>query len=305
MFRFLRRFFYTRAANSGRHHALYIVPTLDGLKVVALNITLLAIGLVYANNYVLLFNFILFCLFLGSMFYTHFNLSGIKLDSVQFPSFHANEDNSAILHFSSTNAQGHYFVRPFFKSTLVRLNHFQETFQIKANEVTTVKMSIKGIKRGQEIINAIYIETVFPFNFFRCFTFFNINQEMVVYPERSNLAIHEEIEVTDPKKDEGEDFFLRDYILGDSLKRVDWKKMAQTNKWYVRQFEAHIASPVMLVLDKTPVEETLKSISFAIHDLHQQNIKYGIKLGESVVIAPENSPRHLNQCLRELARYNA
>ncbi len=305
MFRSLRSFFYNRAANSGRKHPLYIIPTIDGLKVIALNITLLVIGLVYANNYVLLFNFVLFCLFLGSMFYTHFNLSGVKLESVQLPSFHVGEDSNAILHFSSSNAQGHYFVRPYFKSSLVKLNNFKETFPIKANETTVVKISLRGVKRGQDTIKSIYIETLFPFNFFRCFTFFNINQDLFIFPERANLHIHEELEVTDSKKEDGDDFYLRDYVPGDSLKRVDWKKLAQTNKWYTRQFQAHIPSPIMLILDKTPVEDTLKSISFSIHNLHQQNIKYGLKLGDSVLIAPENSPRHLIQCLRELAKYHA
>jgi hypothetical protein len=59
----------------------------------------------------------------------------------------------------------------------------------------------------------------------------------------------------------------------------------------------------MLVSKQPPKEETLKSICFALHALHQSDIRYGIKLGNDVLIEPQNSPYHLNHCLRELASY--
>jgi uncharacterized protein (DUF58 family) len=305
MYKYLRNYFYTRAANSKRMHPIYILPTIDGLKVVVLNITLLIIGLVYANNYVLLFNFLLFCLFLASMFYTHFNLSGIKLQSIQFPALHAKENGVINLHFASSNAQGHFFIRPYFKSSGLKIIDTKRTYQIPTEQKANLEIPIAAIKRGKETIKSIYIETLFPFNFFRCFTFFPIEQECLIYPERTNLQLHEEVEVVETKAEEGDDFHIRNYQLGDSLKRVDWKKLAQTNHWYTRQFQSVKPNPILLILDNTPLEETLKSICFAIHSLHQQNIQYGIKLRSDVMIAPSNSPNHLEHCLRELASYEA
>jgi uncharacterized protein (DUF58 family) len=303
MIKRLKEYFYERASNSRRVHPIYILPTADGLKVIALNLTLLIMGLIYANNYVLLFNFILFCLFLGSMFYTHFNLSGLTLNNAQFPVLYAGENGILSLHFTSTNSQGHYFVRPHFKSSKIRLNEPSKTFPISSKESTTVNVSIQGLARGQENIQTIYVETLFPFNFFRCFTFFKINQSCLIYPERCDLRLHAEVELIEESREDGDDFFIREYQTGDSLKRIDWKKLAQTNRWYTRQFQAEKPNPILLVLDKTPLEETLKSICFSMHMLHQQNIKYGLKLGQKILISPENSPGHLNHCLRELARY--
>jgi uncharacterized protein (DUF58 family) len=303
MVNWFKNYFYQRASNSKRVHPIYILPTLDGLKVVGLNLILLIMGLVYANNYVLLFNFILFCLFLGSMFYTHFNLSGLTLNSAQFPPLFVNENGVLNLNFTSTNAQGHYFIRPSFKSSKIKVNEPQKTFPISSKESTTVKLSIQGLQRGQENIQTIYIETLFPFNFFRCFTFFRIDQDCLIYPERSDLRLHEEVELIEESREEGDDFIIREYQVGDSLKRIDWKKLAQTNRWYTRQFQSAKPNPILLILDKTPLEETLKSICFSMHILHQQNIKYGLKLGQRILISPENSPHHLNDCLRELARY--
>lgn len=301
----LKEYFYDRASSSKRVHPIYIIPTLDGLKVVALNLILLVMGLIYANNYVLLFNFILFCLFLGSMFYTHFNLNGLKLEASQFPFLHAKENGVLTLHFSTKNAQGNFFIRPSFKSKLIVINDNKQTFPVTFARKTDIHISIQGVKRGKEKIESIYVESLFPFNFFRCFTFFRIDQDCFVYPEREDLRLHEELELSETDKAEGEDFYLRDYQIGDSLKRVDWKKLAQTNRWYTRQFQSARPSPVMLVSHQPPKEETLKSICFALHVLHQQDIRYGIKLGVDVLIEPENSPQHLNHCLRELASYEA
>ena len=121
MITLLKEFFYDRISSSRKAHPIYILPTIDGLKVMALNFILLVMGLIYANNYVLLFNFILFCLFLGSMFYTHFNLSGLTLKNTQFPSMYVNENGVLSLTFNSSNAQGHYFIRPYFKNSKIKI----------------------------------------------------------------------------------------------------------------------------------------------------------------------------------------
>ena len=180
MISFLKEYFYKRASNSQRIHPIYILPTADGLKVIILNLILLVMGLVYANNYVLLFNFILFCLFLGSMFYTHFNLSGLTLENAQFPPMHANENGLLNLVFKSTNAQGHYFIRPYFKSSSIKLMDPKKTFPISSKDSTTLSISIQAISRGQVNIQSVYVETLFPFNFFRCFTFFRIDKSCLI-----------------------------------------------------------------------------------------------------------------------------
>ena len=305
MIKYLKEYFYERASNSKRVHPIYILPTIDGLKVIALNLILLILGLVYANNYILLFNFILFCLFLGSMFYTHFNLSGLTLKSAQFPPLYVNESGLLNLSFKSSNAQGHYFIRPYFKSSTIKLLEPNKTFPISSKDNTVVNISIQAISRGHDNIKSIYIETLFPFNFFRCFTFFKIDQSCLIYPERSDLRLHEEIELIEEGREEGDDFFIREYQIGDSLKRVDWKKLAQTNRWYTRQFQTARPNPILLILNETPLEDTLKSICFTMHILHQQDVKYGLKLGHKILISPDHSSRHLNNCLRELARYEA
>lgn len=306
--RFLANYFYDKIANSKKPHPLYIIPTLDGIKVIVLNLLLLTIGLVYANNYVLLFNFMLFCLFLASMFYTHFNLTGLKISSISFNPIHANELSTLTLYLESTNRQGHFFIGLKIKSSIFKIEYPNETFQLHSNSPGKVEVVVRGLKRGKEQLAPIYIQTLFPFDFFRCFTFFNLDQSVYVYPERINLKIHSENLIANPAHDNGEELHIKNFQIGDSLKRVDWKKLAQTNRWYIKELQTLKPGPVILSTNylknkNISKEELLKSICFSLYEHHQEGREYGIELGENVYVSPENSAKHLDHCLRELARY--
>ena len=299
----IKNYFYNKISSSRQTHPIYILPTLDGLKVVFLNIVLLTMGLTYANNYILLLNFVLFCLFLGSMFYTHFNLSGLRIISVSVPSIHVGETKELILYFTSSNSQGHHFLTPGIKSSLISLLVNDKKFSLSKDNNYTLKIPISALKRGREKLDNVYLETLFPFHFFRCFTFFSLQNDIYIYPEikqgknsflrlRANLL-----------NKEADDFFIRDFHTGDSLKRVDWKKLAQTNKWYTRQPDKEKPEPVILECGENENEESLSSICYSIHELHNLNASYGLKIANKKYIQPTHSAQHLQTCLRELANY--
>lgn len=298
-----------RIQNLGRNEQLYIVPTLDGLKLVALNLTLLIIGLVYANNYVLLFNFILFCLFLGSMYYTHFNLQGLKLTSAKYTALHVLDTGVLTLHFKTKSTLGHYFLKAKFSCELIRQSESASSFSFESNshELLKVDIPIVGIKRGSSALPRIKIETLFPFHLFRCFVYFRPNLNIAVFPEKKNLQLHIEKNSSELRPDEGDDFILSEFKIGDPLKRVHWKKLAQTNKWYSKNLIAPHIAPVMLSIEsdihsKELLEKHLSSLCFSLYKLHMENIDYGITLG-NVKISPGHSRHHLIHCLNTLASY--
>lgn len=308
MLKRLEDFFYQRLATSKRRHPIYIIPTVDGNKVMVLNLTLLIIGLVYANNYVLLFNFILFCLFLGSMVYTHFNIKGLSLISASLSPLYVNETANLNLTFSSSNSQGHYFIRASLKSPLMEIASETQTFAVSHRENVTINIRVRGKARGEGFIESLYLETLFPFNFFRCFTFARVDLHYYVYPEKVNLNIHQSKPLESAEGSDNDEHLLRDYRSGDPLKRIDWKKVAKNNEWYSR--ERQTASPQVKILGADEEllnqsrEEVLKSICFALHGSHQENVMYGLRLGKGLFITPGNSPSHLIHCLEELAKYD-
>jgi uncharacterized protein (DUF58 family) len=295
----------------GKVEQLYIVPTLDGLKLLALNLILLIIGLVYANNFVLLFNFILFCLFLGSMYYTHFNLQGLKLISAKLPPVHVNNKGLLTLHFKSKSKMGHYFLKLKLKNSLFKTEEDLLPFSFDAdfhNELT-INIPVVGVRRGQGVLSNICIETYFPFHLFRCFVYFKPQLDVIIYPEKKDLQIHHAETVREENSYDDNDYILNNYQLGDSLKRVHWKKLAQTNRWYSKIHIAPKLNPIMLSLDLTQIqvlsiEEQLSSLSSALYQLHFQNIKYGLKFND-FLIPPNHSAQQLSRCLKALAVYES
>jgi uncharacterized protein (DUF58 family) len=297
-----------RFENIGRNNQLYIVPTLDGLKLLCLNLILLVIGLVYANNYVLLFNFILFCLFIGSMYYTHFNLQGLKFISARIHPLHANENGVLSLTFKSRSALGHHFLGVRFKNKFIQTLNSQFSFSFNAQEnLLKVDIPLVATERGVGKLPRIIVETFFPFHLFRCFVYFSSELPLIIYPERKDYQLHDKTSSSEEKHNDGDDFYLKNYQAGDSLKRIYWKKVAQSNQWFSKKLINPDLAPVMLSLSsekhsKQELEKELSSLCFALHQLHSQNIKYGLKLG-AFEISPDHSTPHLNLCLKALAQY--
>ncbi len=304
--------FIDRILTIGKPGQIYIIPTFDGIKLLALNGTLLVIGLVYANNFVLLFNFILFCLFLGSMYYTHFNLRGIEVISVRQSQLHVNETGSIKLALKSSSELGHFFVscRPQ-KSLYAQLDHNFKFSIDKSTDAIEVDIPLLGIKRGIEKVETIVLETLFPFHLFRCFTLFKTPLQIVVYPERKNLNMHSFFPVPETSANQGDDFVLKNYQTGDSLKRVHWKKLAQSNRWYSKSIIAPTHTPVILSLDETKIElkdkgrqieDQLSSICHDLYRLQSQQIDFGLMINGEL-ITPAKTTNHLRFCLRVLASY--
>jgi len=292
----------------GKQGQLYIVPTLDGLKLLVLNLILLIIGLVYANNYVLLFNFILFCLFIGSMYYTHFNLRNLSLVSTKLNPVHNLEMTNLSLLFKSHSALGHHFIGIKLKHPNLIQPDTSFSFSLKENQTTgKIELPLQGAKRGVSVLQRIILETYFPFHLFRAFTYFDINLPIIVYPEKKLMDDYKVTEVADEKTGNEDDFFLKSFYPGDSLRRIHWKKYAQTGKLFTKQLYTTEELPVLLGFsaeDLTPAqkEKELCSICFGLHELHSAGLHYGLAL-DKISVEAGHSQQHLQNCLRALAEY--
>lgn len=303
-------FFLEKLKKSGRPQKIYILPTLDGIKLLILNITLLIIGLVYANNYILLFNFILFGIFLCSMFYTHFNLEGLKLESTYLPPTSAGGNSNLILLFKSTSKLGHHYINISLESKLVQIEEASFSF-INSNEnFLKTEIEVNALRRGVENISQIRLETLFPFHLFRCISYHPCNLEIIVHPRLSSKKLFLETYLPLDDKDETSDLNLRDFEHGDSYARVDWKKLAQTHRWYTKVIRDYKNHPVILQFqdnDTENIEPQISSIATQIRYYQNAGTPYGINLtnhkNKTDILTPSLSQSHLNRCLKFLAQY--
>jgi uncharacterized protein (DUF58 family) len=244
------------------------------------------------------------------MFYTHFNLEGIKLEMLFLPPTYAGEKNKLTLFFKTTSSLGHHYININLDSKLIQTE--EAIFSIAASNDSSIKaeVNVSAIKRGVESIHLVRLETLFPFHLFRCISYHPCKLEVIVYPATNNQKLFLETTTSQDEKNEPDDLLLRNFEQGDSYSRVDWKKVAQKNIWYTKISNSVKNTPVILQLDNCVgenCEKKISSIATQIRVYQANQTPYGLYLTNKdeppLIIAPSLSLSHLNRCLRILAQY--
>jgi uncharacterized protein (DUF58 family) len=120
-----------------------------------------------------------------------------------------------------------------------------------------VRASFLFPKRGLAHVSAIDSYTRYPFGFFLKKRRLRVQSDVVVYPrvlseeiarERFRPVTGEDTIATRPGPG-SEIHSFREYVRGDSLRQVHWKKSASLGRWIMKQHEAEAARSVLVVVD--------------------------------------------------------
>lgn len=112
-------------------------------------------------------------------------------------------------------------------------------------------------RRGLAHVSTVDSYTRYPFGFFLKKRRLRVQSEIVVYPhilaeeiarERFRPVTGEESNVARPGYGP-EIHAFREYVRGDSLRQVHWKKSASLGRWIIKQHEADAARSVLVVVD--------------------------------------------------------
>lgn len=300
------------ALSAKKEHPIYILPTLNGLKVLGLNFLLLVIGLIYANNYVLLFNFLLFCLVLSSMFYTHHNLKNIYIKSMTGISGHNKEIAFLNITLNSNNKQNNFELKlktpsgEFFENVIFPVDQisFQKDFSCQ------IPLPVK--KRGRAQIVGLFLETDFPLGFFRCFTFYPMAIDMILYPAR--IAHHTEQPVSKDSiirsnQQDDDQVHFRQYQTGDSFNRLDWKRYAKDRQMNVmfqnsQEHKVDFINIHTTLNDTADIVEThLEQACYELHSSFQSGREFGLLVNDVLIFEANSGVDHLEQCLKYIGLY--
>jgi uncharacterized protein (DUF58 family) len=286
----INKFFFTSPANR-----IYIIPTFDGIKLITVNLLLLILGLTYANNFVLLFNFLLFCIFLSTMFYTNYNLQGIRVVEAEVLPRHANEPGTLKLFFQTKSKLGHYFISAKFFINGEEI--ISPLFNIEKTNLT-YSMTIPKMTRGLKKITRVEISTKFPFHLFKSFTYSNISTEFIIYPARIN---HEYQNGQDQQASGSDldDFKIRNYQIGDSPNRIIWKK-ASGIELLVRDHDLSQIQNIIFRVEDLKGEALEQHLSEIVESLYRcsfSKISFGIETSQKLITASEFDSKHLERCL--------
>lgn len=109
----------------------------------------------------------------------------------------------------------------------------------------------------------------------------------------------------------------RPYAPGDDIRRVDWRLMARTDRYYVREFEAETNAAVTVLLDvsrsmdygsagMTKLEYARMLAACLLYFSRRQRDRVGLALfDDALVDVVPPSARHMPQVLHSLARVHA
>lgn len=139
----------------------------------------------------------------------------------------------------------------------------------------TVTAAFLFPRRGRAHVSAIDSYTRYPFGFFLKKRRMRVASDVVVYPRilgeetvREHFHSASGDQTTSGRPGPGTEIHaFRDYVPGDSLRQVHWKKSASVGRWIMKQPEAEDGRSVHVVVDPyRPRESTDEELETMISD---------------------------------------
>ena len=292
---------------------IYILPSRAGW----LLITVLFIMLLTAVNYQ---NSLIFglCFWLGSVFailiwHTWKNLAAVQIDLVTEVAGFVGE---SVLVESKLSAKDD---KPR-NSLSLRWRQDQDEpplVDIDASQESTVSLKIKLDKRGWNETPKMEVSTQYPMGILTAWSVIQLNHPVLGYPKPifnqlpsvSSDAKESEDQVTESifqSKESGSDFdSLSPYVVGDSLKKVDWKRFAKTEELVTKSFVSPPSSNTWLNFEDFLAmgkEQALSAMAGWVIEWSGQQKEFGLSM-PGVTISPSQGNQHRQACLRALALF--
>jgi uncharacterized protein (DUF58 family) len=129
--------------------------------------------------------------------------------------------------------------------------------KLRSGERKTLSYSIESQKRGQYTVGPALIQGSDPLGFFPFRIQASESQTLIVYPEVLPLSLFNSeglpagnIRVENPVYEDMTRYrSLREYLPGDSLRRVNWKASAKTGQLFVTDYLPRLHAPVLILLN--------------------------------------------------------
>ena len=163
-------------------------------------------------------------------------------------------------------------------------------------------------RRGLVSIKRIDLYTRYPFGFFLKKRRMRLSGEVVVFPrllgddvsrERFRPIIGEELTANRPGQGT-EIHSFREYVLGDSLRHVHWRKSASLGRWIMKQTDAETARAVHVVVDPfkprgvsdDAFEEMISAATTFIFHALRRGLNVSLSLPRITLAAAESQSGH-------------
>ena len=290
---------------SVEHQRIYIVPSKRGFAfLLALLICLIA-SINYQLNLGYGLSFLLAGLFAASLLHTYKNLAGITLDALQATSVVCGDTATFNLRLLNRSQQDRIGININYAGQSVSID-------LSAEDSSTAELPLPTTHRGYQPIGRLSLTSQYPIGLWTTWSYCHTPAAVVVYPKPETNPPLVPRSVSDGDSDsikngvEGDVASLRDYVPGDPLTRIAWKRAARGGSLQVRELEENNpGGDIELSLAATELIETEAQISRLaawVNDAHRSGTAYSLTLGNTF-IETSSGDSHRSACMDALAHY--
>lgn len=279
---------------------IYVLPSKAGLFFSVIWFLMMLAGLNFNNNMSLMLVFLLFGLAQVVLHKTFFNLRNLRLEQINAEPVFLGEDIKLHLSIAADHEKWQIRCENQLSSDVCNITH----------DVSELQMLIASKHRGLQAVERVKFLTRFPLGLFTVWVYCLPKEHVLVYPKPESpcpdFPTHGGHEGETSTRIKGEELSgIRSYQQGDPIRDIAWKKTAQTNQTWVKEFNQTQGKHLLFDFSQTAmnhIESKLSRITAWVLAAEQQQVEYRVMLPgfDSGMATGE---RHKHHCLQALALY--
>lgn len=283
---------------------LYILPTGFGYLFAIMLLFLFLAAINYQNSMAFVLTFMLVSLGILSLWYTHRNLLGIRVNLQTPRAVFAGQNSEFNFEVSQQNNARRFAIG------IEYAGQAPVYLTLEPGASTEARLPIPSDHRGQFKPAGVTVFTRYPTGLFHAWGWLQFDQPVLVYPKPlAGVKLqHSMAEQHDGKTStstvEGDDFAgLREHREGESLRHISWKAYAQGKGMLTKTFQGHARPSLWIDWDhfrERSLEDRLSGMTSLVLSADNEEQKYGLKL-PGITIQQDTGNSHMHRCLHALA----
>lgn len=285
---------------------IYIVPTRWGLLYATMLIGLLIGSINYSLSLGYYVTFLLASLGNIAILHTWRNLVHLQIAVLHAKPVFAGESAAIHLKITETKNRPRYVIGAYFNQQA------EVIADISANDAQIVEVTLTTHKRGWQSLPRLTVYTEFPLSLLHAWAVIENPFQLLVYPKPADSSSPNSLSADanaqgSSQLTKGDDDFNghKNYQVGDSPSRVDWKASSRGIGMYTKLYSGAGVHTLWLDWAETSgnTESRIAQLTRWVIDAQATQQSYGLRLPINE-LAPNNTEAHYHQALTALALFN-
>lgn len=279
---------------------LYVLPAKPGLFFFLIGSVMMLAGLNFNNNMSLMLVFLLFGLAHVALYKTFLNLKDVVLSKVHSDAVFLGE--ALVLKLQLT--------APKIRYQIAAMTEDSRDCQDLTKNASLWQLEVLSQRRGYQALPRLKLMTRYPLGLFTVWAYCHPKESALIYPRPEKplppFPQHGGIDGRQSTRLKGDEMdSLRHYYQGDPIRDIAWKKSAQTQETFVKEY--HLKQGRELLFDYQQVhltdsESRLSRLTAWVVAAEQQQLNYQLSLPD-YVSAMSRGDNHYHSCLKALALF--